>query len=38
MLSDGRKLLVHGKRDQDTMETFGIAGPMIALEILSFFS
>jgi hypothetical protein len=37
MLSDGRKLLDHGKRDLDIMETFGITGPMMALDILSFF-
>jgi uncharacterized membrane protein YcgQ (UPF0703/DUF1980 family) len=36
MLSDGGKLLVHGKRDLDTMEMFGITGQMMGLGILSF--
>lgn len=36
MLSDGGKVLVHGKRDLGTMEMFGNTGPMMALGIMSF--
>lgn len=32
--SDGKTALEHGRRDQDTTETFGIIGPMMVLVIL----
>ncbi|XP_066311670.1 uncharacterized protein [Miscanthus floridulus] len=37
MLSDGRKLLVHGKKGLGTMATFGITGPMMALPFMSLY-
>ncbi len=36
MHSGGRKLLVHGKRDLDTMEMSGTTGRMMALGIMSY--
>jgi hypothetical protein len=37
MPSGGENLLVHGKRDLDTLGMFGITGLMMALDIMNFF-